>query len=291
MTKPSNRSRVGSGCRGRELGDAQRLRDAGAPEAGIAIDEDAELAPGRLRGRRETGQQGRVVEADPNRRAAEERCEPFELSRADEVVRDEDVVEAGVDHRLGLAQLLAGQSHRTELELPAGDLDRPVRLDVRSVREPQPVAFGLPAAKVPLEAIDVDHGGRGVDRRLAQGVSLSPVSASNRCASSGSGRSETRSPRLGHVAARPTRATSLDRLTAHLRGAEEVRVGARAPRRPRRGPSTPSAASSSDSGRRPSTTGRPVPASSGSRKRHAAERDRAVRRRSAPGTGSSPASR
>ena len=95
---------------------------------------------------------GRASSADHgDGRSLEQAREPRELVLADDVRRQQEVVEAGLGHRLGLAEGLAGEARRAELDLAAGDLDALVRLDVRPVPETELVAALLPPRQVALQ--------------------------------------------------------------------------------------------------------------------------------------------
>ena len=111
-------SRDGAGEQRRPL----RRCDARASEARVAVDEDAELArPSHRRG--QPAEQRLVVHAHRHRRPSRERTETLELLGADDVVRHEDVRDAGVGHHLGLAELLARDARGAERELSLRDLD------------------------------------------------------------------------------------------------------------------------------------------------------------------------
>ena len=162
MRKPPKRSPSRRSISPARAAAASGLADADAAEARVALDEHADLAR-RLPRAREPREQPLVVDAHGNLDAPGERRQPLELRRADQVVRDQDVVDPGVGHHLRLAELLAGDAARAERHLPARDLDGLVRLDVRTVREPDGVAVRLPAGEVVLEPVDVDDDGRRVD--------------------------------------------------------------------------------------------------------------------------------
>ena len=157
-TRPSAAS-IAAGERGGGLG---RL-DTRPAEPRVAVDEHAQRPRGAGRGGRKPRQEHGVVGADREVDAVEQRAQPRELRLAEDVERDEDVGAPAVGHHLGLAELLARDPARAELELAPRDLDAPVRLDVRAVREPDPVAVVLPAGEVALEPVEVDDRGRRLD--------------------------------------------------------------------------------------------------------------------------------
>ena len=115
-------------------------------------------------------EQALVVDADGHRDPLGERAEPLELLLAEQVVRDQDVVDARAGHHLRLAELLAGDAPRAERDLTARDLDGLVRLDVRAVREADGIAVPLPPLEVPVEAVEVDDDGRRVDLDHVAGI-------------------------------------------------------------------------------------------------------------------------
>ena len=107
--------------------------DAGALAARIALDDDAERAPGDLGRLRQTGQRGRVVGGDDDLSAFQQLAQAAHLLLAQQIVADEDIVDAAVDHHLGLAQLLAGDALGAGRHLHLGEHGALVRLDVRPV--------------------------------------------------------------------------------------------------------------------------------------------------------------
>src|SRR5439155_22585135 len=92
--------------------------------------------------------------------ALRERREPLDLGGAYERKADQDVVEAGVGHYLGLAELLTGDPARPRADLQPRDLRELVRLDMRAEGEPVLSAVALHAGDVPLDRVEVggEHG-------------------------------------------------------------------------------------------------------------------------------------
>ena len=70
--------------------------------------------------------------------ALQQPAEPAHLLLAQQIVADEDVVEAAVDHHLGLAELLAGDALGAGRHLHLGEHRALVRLDVRPVGDAAP---------------------------------------------------------------------------------------------------------------------------------------------------------
>ena len=71
-----------------------------------------------LRRRRvEIGALRRVVDAHPDLRRTRQRHQPAQFLAADNFVGDEHVAHAAIDHRLGLADLLAADADRAQLHL------------------------------------------------------------------------------------------------------------------------------------------------------------------------------
>ena len=86
-----------------------------------------------------------------------------ELGRAEQVVGQQDVVDAVVRHDLGLAQLLAGDADRAQRHLAVREFGDLVRLDVRAQPQAVLVGIGLGPAEVGLDAVEVDQDGGRVE--------------------------------------------------------------------------------------------------------------------------------
>ena len=137
--------------------------DSCAAEPRIALDEHRKLPPGVASRVRETGEERGVVDGHRDPRALEQRRQPPELVVAEQVVRDQHVVETGVDHDLRLPELLTRDPLCTELDLHPRDLDALVSLYVRPVAQAGVVAVRLPTREVALEAVEVDDRRGRVD--------------------------------------------------------------------------------------------------------------------------------
>ncbi len=138
----------------------------------------AQLSP--CGGALEPGQQTGVVGDDGHGRPFEQLGEARDLAVADDVRRQQEVVEAGFGHQLGLAERLARDAGRAELDLAAGDLDALVGLDVRPVAEPELVAVPLPPREVLLQPVEVDDRRRRRDVELAHDGRRATASISTR---------------------------------------------------------------------------------------------------------------
>ena len=70
------------------------------------------------RGRvRQVGNDNRIVGGDCHCRSPSQRAEPVHLLFAQQIVADQDVVDAGIGHDLGFAELLASDALRTGCDL------------------------------------------------------------------------------------------------------------------------------------------------------------------------------
>ena len=159
--------------------------DAGALAARVALDDDAERAPGDLGRLRQTGDGRRVVGGDDDLRALQQPAQAAHLLLAQQIVADEDVVDAAVDHHLGLAQLLAGDALGAGRDLHLGEHGALVRLDVRPVGDAGLVAQLLHAGDVGLDPVEIDHHRRRAE--LARDLGLEAVDAHRRVPSGHSG--------------------------------------------------------------------------------------------------------
>jgi hypothetical protein len=84
------------------------------------------------------------------------------LAGADQRIGDEDVVQPGFSHHLGLAQLLAGDADGTEFDLPLGKVGEFVGLDMRAQRQAMGAGVILHPHQIVLDDIEIDDR----DRRL-----------------------------------------------------------------------------------------------------------------------------
>ena len=137
--------------------------DPAALAAGVALDQDGKLQAGLRHGQAQALGDEVVVERDGQAGAAGQRDQAGELGAAQQIEGQEDVVQGGIGHDLGLAQLLAGDADRTQLDLAAGELRQLVCLDVGTELQPVRVGIILRAAEVGLDPVEVDEHGRGVE--------------------------------------------------------------------------------------------------------------------------------
>ena len=147
-------------------GEAQRRLarlDPAAVAAHVDLDIDRQGDAGLAGSRLQRGDLPRIVGADPDPRQMGEGGQPAQFLPADDLVGDEHVPDAALDHRLGLADLLNAHADRAERDLLQGDDRAFVGLGVR----PHPdTAAGDPlrqAAQIALEGVEIDDQRRGVD--------------------------------------------------------------------------------------------------------------------------------
>ena len=106
------------------IGDFPRQRegrlarlDAAAIAAHVDLDMYRQGDAGLGGGGFESGDLRRVVDANADPGAAGEPHQPPQFLTADDLVGDEDVLDPAIDHRLGLADLLAADADRAQLHL------------------------------------------------------------------------------------------------------------------------------------------------------------------------------
>ena len=133
--------------------------DAGALAAGVAFDHDRQRTAGCGGRLRQARDHDRIVGGDRHVGLGLQRAEPGHLFLADQIVADQDVVDAGVRHHLGLAKLLAGDALGAGLDLQLRQHRALVGLDMRPVGDAGGVAGRLDARDVALDAVHVDDGG------------------------------------------------------------------------------------------------------------------------------------
>ena len=138
-------------------------RDAAAGVADVDLDQHAEAHPGRARRRREVVDVPRIVDAHEDLGPARQRDEPLDLPPVDDLVRDEDVPDAPVDHRLGLAHLLAAAADRAPRDLVERDGRALVGLGVAAEAHRGAAERGRHQVQVVLVGVEVDHERRRVD--------------------------------------------------------------------------------------------------------------------------------
>ena len=134
--------------------------DAGALAARIAFDHDRERAARSGGGLRQACDHGRIVGRDRHVGFALQRAEARHLLFAEQVVADQDIVDAGVRHHLGFADLLAGDAFGAGCDLHVRQHRALVRLDMRAVGDAGRVTSLLHARDVAFDLVHVDHGNR-----------------------------------------------------------------------------------------------------------------------------------
>ena len=138
-----------------------RCHHAGTLAAGVAFHHHVEIAAGDGCGTRQPGDDDGIVGGNRDFRPGEQRAEAADLLLAENVVGDQDVVEPGIGHHLGLADFLAGDAAGAGVALHGGDHGALVGLDVRPVGDARGVAQRLDTGDVALHHVEVDdHGGR-----------------------------------------------------------------------------------------------------------------------------------
>ena len=139
-----------------------RRRDAATLRAGIAFDEHRQLKPSAGHGGRQAFDHVLRVRHDLHVGPTGERHEAVELGLTDEVVGQQNVGDARVDHDLGFAELLAIDALRAELDLQVGEFRNLVRLDVGAKAKPMTVEIGLTAPEIVLHHVEIDHRARRI---------------------------------------------------------------------------------------------------------------------------------
>jgi hypothetical protein len=141
--------RPGPGDRAGDVDGVVRQHSA-AREADVHVDQR-----GDRKVRQKRGARGRV---DRHRqpRALAERAEPFDLRRVQDLVGDQQVVEAVPRQDLRLADRRTGEAGAAGRRLEAGDGGRLVRLHVRTERTRAAAEERRHGVDVPGEGVDVD---------------------------------------------------------------------------------------------------------------------------------------
>ena len=130
---------------------------------GVAFDHDRQRAAGSGGGLRQARDHGRIVGGDRHVGLGLQRGEAGHLLLADQIVADQDVVDPGFRHHLGLADLLAGDALGAGRDLHLRQQRALVGLDMRPVGDAGRIAGHLDPRDVALDAVHVDHGaGRAV---------------------------------------------------------------------------------------------------------------------------------
>ena len=134
--------------------------------ARVELEQHAERDPALARGPREPERDLVGVDGGRDRDALGEVGEARELLRADDRIADEDVVDAGVGHHLGLAELRHLHADRAGVDLEARDLRQLVRLRVRPDRDARLGGASGDPGDVRAHDVEVDHDLRRVGGEL-----------------------------------------------------------------------------------------------------------------------------
>lgn len=94
---------------------------------------------------------------------ADQPAQSFEFGPPDDIVRDQNILHAGIGHSLGLAQLLADNADGAGVHLQARYLRGLVGLGVHPQADIQLVAVGLHVGDVLLQHVQVDDQGRSIE--------------------------------------------------------------------------------------------------------------------------------
>jgi hypothetical protein len=103
------------------------------------------------------------VRGSPNRGALKQRPQARELGLPNDRVRDQDVVDSGLDHHLGLPELRDGDPGRASVQLHPRDVGALVGLRVGPKAHAGLVGDPLQVGDVSLEHLEVDHQRGGVE--------------------------------------------------------------------------------------------------------------------------------
>ncbi len=143
-----------------ELDCLFRRLHAGPLAARVALDDDAERPACNLACGRQAGDGGGVVCGHHDLRALQQPPQATDFFLTQDVVADEDIVDAPVDHHLCLAEFLAGDAPGACRDLHPGERRALVRLDMRPVGDAGRIAQPLHAGDVGLDPVQIDHHGR-----------------------------------------------------------------------------------------------------------------------------------
>ena len=119
----------------------------------VTFHQDGDLPSGRGSSGFQTVDHLRVVGDNRNPCRFGKGSQPGQFRLSDNVEGDENVRHPGLGHDFGLAELLHGDSRCAQCQLMPRKRGHLVRLDMRSVRQFQPVAPLLPAEEIGLDGI------------------------------------------------------------------------------------------------------------------------------------------
>ncbi len=95
--------------------------------------------------------------------AGVERGEALQFGGTDDVEGQQQIVEAGIGHDFGLAQLLHRDADGAEFDLTAREAGQLVGLDVGAEAQSRRIGEGLRGRKIGLDLIEVDEDGGGIE--------------------------------------------------------------------------------------------------------------------------------
>ena len=155
---------------GRRLADGTRQFDrrAGiahttAMHADVHLDEHAQADASRVGGRGECGDIGGIVDRNHHFGTPGEVDETGDLLCADDLVGDENIVEAVPHQHFGFAELGAGEPVRAGCQQPLRDGRRLRRLEVRAQRRTAPAEERAHGGDVLLHHVEVDDERRSIE--------------------------------------------------------------------------------------------------------------------------------
>jgi hypothetical protein len=121
------------------------------------------ITTGSRRSTRQSRDDDLIIRSDRDAGFGQQGPKTRDLLVADQIVADEDVVDAGFSHHLGLAQFLAGDALCSDLDLELSEKRTFVRLDVGPVGDARGIADVLDPRDIALDTIHVDdERGRSV---------------------------------------------------------------------------------------------------------------------------------
>ena len=128
----------------------------------VHLDEHRDVAPELLAHAPDAFGDLHGVQAHAHLRALEQLPESLQLPFTNEGERDQEVVEPGVGHDLGLPELRDGDAGRSGVHLHPGDLGGLVGLRVRPEPDARRSGDRSHLGDVALERVEVDHQRRRV---------------------------------------------------------------------------------------------------------------------------------
>ena len=151
-----------------EVRGARAGQEAEPSQPGIELDQHRDREPSLARDAGDA--RGDLVRVDRHGDgdAFGEIGEPCELVLSDDRVADEDVLDAGVGHHLGLAELRDLHAGRAGLDLQVRDLGQLVRLRVRSQGDAQLAGHRGGSVDVRAHDVEVEDDLRRVGRELGK---------------------------------------------------------------------------------------------------------------------------